>query len=89
MIKILLAIVLSMIGNYLFASEEKANEVDFVSLCKKECPGTKKNKEVFECAEAKENEAEFKKSKCGIEYAKFEAANGGHKHSGDHKGHAH
>lgn len=87
--KILIVTILSMIGNYSFATEEKAKEVDFVSLCKKECPGTKKNKDVFECAEAKENTPEFKKSKCGIEYAKYEAANGGHHHGEDHKGHTH
>lgn len=84
--KSLMILILCLAGNYSFAAEEKV--VDFVSLCKKECPGTKKNKDVFECAEAKENTPEFKKTKCGIEYAKYEAAHGGHKGE-DHKGHAH
>lgn len=86
--QVLMILVLSIVGNYSFAAEEKEKVVDFVSLCKKECPGTKKNKDVFECAEAKENTPEFKKTKCGIEYAKYEAAHGGHKGE-DHKGHSH
>lgn len=51
---------------------------ELAGICSKECPGSKDNADVLNCAESKEHDPEFKKSKCGQEHAKLEKMMGGH-----------
>lgn len=60
------------------AKDTKAKMPNLVNVCSKECPDAKTNEAVLECAEMKEKDPTFKKSKCGTEHAKYEKMAGGH-----------
>lgn len=58
---------------------------NLVKVCAKECPGAKTNDAVLACAETKEKDPAFQKTKCGVEHAKYEKSSGGHHDEHSHE----